>query len=249
MESRPIQPRARNKHHPVGESLLGAKKFSINKHEHAAFHRACGYSAPDMLARRLVYAGFTKNSYSIPLETAQSILDVLSPEQWRDIYEPDTFMELDLQTLPHRDRAALASYHMRNFFQAEQRDIQYAMGRTAGMEEPQPMKDVMMFFRTNSAPLALKKLFSETAGRSQNHRLKWAETVHSDKWKSVMEDVSTMQMQKISQETREDVLELLQDQSDKVHHWMKNTFPKLEDFTPELARMGSRGKIDMSDID
>lgn len=217
---------------------------------HDAFHREAGFLPPDCIIRLLALDGFTKNTWSIPIKTAREIFKVLTPKNWKSLYQKGTFKKVDPKKKKDKKRSAIAAYHMHRAFLHEQVAINDAAGRVSGFDEKRHVMNVASFFRASTPSIAINRLVTESVGKQDEKYYKWVEPMQPAIRKRIEElTEGDIKLQSYTAKVREEALELFEELDDHVQMWRKTTSPNIRNYTEELAALGVRGRVNMSEFD
>ncbi|MDD5470246.1 MAG: hypothetical protein PHO92_05630 [Candidatus Peribacteraceae bacterium] len=239
-----------NLHHCVAESLLGRRSRrntpQVNAQEHGAYHRAVGFQPPCMTLRTLLHSAMRSNGHAVDPSVAQDLYDLLTPENWRQLYVHGTFLSPAASDAEFRRRAAIAAYHMDRFLLAEAMEVASAIGRLTGFSETHSAKGAYVFFRTNDPLDAMHRMVEE---QTEQGAYKWVEPMCRTIRIQIATLTDTPQIAAFSHEQRQKLIDLLTQQQDRLA-WRRTTVePNVRDYAAELALLGGRGGPDMKQMD
>ncbi len=237
-------------HHPLAQSVGGRRSVAINTQEHDAYHHAFGHQPPCIALRRLLYAAVKNNGYSMMIDPATKLCDVLTPTHWKDVYREDAFARNQIRTDERgRTEAALAVYHLLRYLDTERAEITYAIGRLAGLKEVHGMRSAMDFFRASDPLTAMNQMVKEQVGRSGKRRYKWVDPMMESVRIEVERLTENREVERQTLARREKMIGLLTMQNGRIAKYQTSATSSLREHADILAKLGDRGKIDMSQCD
>lgn len=236
-----------NEHHCVPHSFDGASnEVNLSRlavGEHDAFHQATGHTPPDFFIRRFLIGSVPwedGKGRSLPQRAYKDVLTLLTPDDWRTLYHPATFIRGSERDVGMAQRVAKASFHLAWYLD---REISLTMDQIGllGIHKLPPhesireMKRISRFFNKDRPHVLLRKFLLET---SETGDLKWVKPLKEDVRKELVRIFRhTPLEQRTSNGASQHIFDLLLDHHARLVECAKGWQPHLRDYAGTLKRL------------
>jgi len=178
-----------NEHHCVPRSFDGAHcEGNISRMlitEHDRFHQATGHAPPDFLLRRFLIGSVgwkDHDNRSLPPGTYEDVLRLLTPEDWRTLYQDGTFIETHGHSKGESLRRAKAAFHLAWYLDRERSLSMDQIGlleihKLLPYGAVEEMRGISRFFKGDSPQAVMRTFLCDTA---EDDSLKWARPMRED---------------------------------------------------------------------
>jgi len=244
---------ALTEHHCVPHSFDGAASkvnlAKVSEREHTTFHQRTGHSPPDYFLRRFLIGNIAWEDHkgrSLPPGVYRDVLSILTPEDWRALYQSGTFIVPHPHDEGEAERTAKAAFHVAWYLDREMSLTMDQIGLLGIHKLPpigiaQEMQGIHHFFGKDK-PHVLMRIFlldGQDAGE-----LKWVKSLREDVRQELLDVLRTAKLERLtSNGAGQRIFDLLLDHHERLATCIKTWQPNLRDHAGTLKGMlGERQK-------
>ncbi|MDD4627906.1 MAG: hypothetical protein PHE68_00740 [Candidatus Peribacteraceae bacterium] len=234
-------------HHCVPHSFDGAATrvnlSKVTQAEHNSFHQMTGHSPPDFFLRRFLIGSvgwMDQKGRSLSPSLYQDVLSILTPNDWRDLYQTGTFI------VPHgRDqgealRKAKAAFHVAWYLDREMSLIMDQIGLLGIHKLPpygtvQEMQGIHHFFGKDRPHVLMRTFLLDGQDAGE---LKWVKSLREDVRQELLTVLRTTKLERLtSNGSSQRIFDLLLDHHSRLVECTKNWQPNLRNHAVTLKQM------------
>jgi hypothetical protein len=236
-----------NEHHCVPHSFDGASSAvnltRLAVGEHNAFHKATGHTPPDFFIRRFLIGSIPwedGEGRSFPQGAYKDLLTLLTPDDWRTLYHPATFLRRTGRDAGEGQRVAKASFHIAWYLTREMSLTMDQIGLLGihmlpPHESGKEMMRIERYFKKDRPHVLLRKFLLET---SEAGDPKWVKPMQEDVRRELLRILRNSKLEeRTSNGESLHIFDLLLDHHARLVECAKGWQPQLRDHAGTLKRL------------
>ena len=239
-------------HHCVPHSFDGAgNRVNLSKvpeRDHNNFHHMTGHSPPDFFLRRFLIGSVAwqdNRDRSLPPGMYSDVLSILTPEDWRTLYQPGTFVTPHPHDEGEALRKAKAAFHVAWYLDREMSLIMDQIGLLGIHKLPplgtaQEMQGIHHFFGKDR-PHVLMRMF--LLDGQEVGELKWVKPMRADIRQELLKILRTSKLERLTANgSSRKIFDLLLDHHARLVECAKIWQPNLRDHAGTLKHLAESWK-------
>ncbi|MDD5751370.1 MAG: hypothetical protein PHS73_02520 [Candidatus Peribacteraceae bacterium] len=234
-------------HHCVPHSFDGAGSkvnlAKISEREHSNFHQTTGHAPPDFFLRRFLIGSIAwadQRNRSLAPGVYQDVLSILTPDDWRSIYQSGTFIVPHTAEEGHALRTAKAAFHLAWYLDRERSLTMDQIGllgihKLLPLATAQEMQGVHHFFGKDRPHVLMRTFLLD--GQS-NGELKWVKPMRDEIRQALLKVLRNAKLEYAQHNgaTRK-IFDLLLDHHERLEQCSGLWQPQLRDHAGTLKRL------------